>query len=71
MLVVFLRTFERQRPPTARKRLPYLKGASGEASLLVYREVLRSNYCDGSSDEGFLFFLRPKTVVGILELVEL
>jgi hypothetical protein len=27
-----------------RERLPYLEGASGEASLLEYREVLRSNY---------------------------
>jgi hypothetical protein len=26
---------------------------------------------DGSSDEGFLCFLLPKTVAGILELVEL
>jgi hypothetical protein len=32
------------------ERLPYLKGASGEASLLEYREVLGSNYCDGSSN---------------------
>jgi hypothetical protein len=55
----------------ARERLTYPKGASGEASLLEYREVLGSNCCDGSSDEGFLCFLRPKTVVGILELVEL
>jgi hypothetical protein len=55
----------------ARERLPYLKGASGEASLLEYREVLGLNCCDGSSDERFLCFLRPKTVVGILELVEL
>jgi hypothetical protein len=55
----------------ARERLPYPKGASGETSLLEYREVLGSNYCDGSSDEGFLCFLRPETVVGILELVEL
>jgi hypothetical protein len=55
----------------ARERLPYPKGASGEAPLLEYREVLRSNCCDGSSDEGFLCFLRPETIVGILELVEL
>jgi hypothetical protein len=55
----------------ARERLPYPKGASGEASLLEYREVLGSNCCDGSSDEGFLCFLHPKIVVGILELVEL
>jgi hypothetical protein len=55
----------------ARERLPYPKGASGEALLLEYREVLRSNCCDGSSDEGFLCFLRLETVVGILELVEL
>jgi hypothetical protein len=55
----------------ARERLPYLKGASREASLLEYREVLGSNCCDGSSDEGFLCFLRPETVMGILELVEL
>jgi hypothetical protein len=54
----------------ARERLPYPKGASGEASLLEYKEVLGSNCCDGSS-EGFLYFLRPGTVVGILELVEL
>jgi hypothetical protein len=27
----------------ARERLPYPEGASGEASLLEYREVLRSN----------------------------
>jgi hypothetical protein len=55
----------------ARERLAYPKGASGEASLLEYREVLGSNYCDGSSDEGFLCFIHPETVVGILELVEL
>jgi hypothetical protein len=55
----------------ARERSPYPKGASGEASLLEYREVLGSNCCDGSSDEGFLCFLRPETVVGILELGEL
>jgi hypothetical protein len=55
----------------ARERLPYPKGASGEASLLEYREVLGSNSCDGSLDEGFLCFLCPETVVGILELVEL
>jgi hypothetical protein len=55
----------------ATKRLPYPKGTSGEASLLEYREVLGSNCCDGSSDEGFLCFLRPKTVVDILELVKL
>jgi hypothetical protein len=55
----------------ARERLPYPKGASRETSLLEYREVLRSNCCDGSSVEGFLCFLRPETVVGILELVEL
>jgi hypothetical protein len=54
----------------ARERLPYPKEASREASLLEYREVLRSNCCDGSSDEGFLCFLRPKTVVGILELAQ-
>jgi hypothetical protein len=29
------------------------------------------NCCDGSSDEGFLCFLLPETIVGILELVEL
>jgi hypothetical protein len=28
----------------ARERLPYPEGASGEASLLEYREVLVSNY---------------------------
>jgi hypothetical protein len=28
----------------ARERLPYLDGASREASLLEYREVPRSNY---------------------------
>jgi hypothetical protein len=28
----------------ARERLPYPRGASGETSLLEYREVLRSNY---------------------------
>jgi hypothetical protein len=55
----------------ARERLPYPKGASGEAPLLGYREVLGSNCCDGSSNEGFLCFLHPKTVVGILKLVEL
>jgi hypothetical protein len=55
----------------ARERLPYPKGASGEASLLEYREVLGSNCCDGSSDEGFLCFLRSEPIVGILELVEL
>jgi hypothetical protein len=55
----------------AREILPYLKGTSEEASLLEYREVLGSNCCDDSSDEGFLCFLRPKTVVCILELVEL
>jgi hypothetical protein len=54
-----------------RERLPYPKGASGEASLLEYREVFGSNCCDGSSDKGFLCFLCPETVVGILELVEL
>jgi hypothetical protein len=55
----------------AREILPYPKGASMEASLLEYREVLGSNCCDGSSDEGFLCFLRSETVVGILELVKL
>jgi hypothetical protein len=55
----------------ARERLPYPKGPSGEASLLEYREVLGSNCCDGSSDEGFLSFLCPETIVGILDLVEL
>jgi hypothetical protein len=55
----------------ARERLPYPKGARSEVSLLEYREVLGSNCCDGSSDEGFLCFLCPKTVVGILELMEL
>jgi hypothetical protein len=55
----------------ARERLPYPKGVSGEASLREYREVLGSNCCDDSSDEGFLCFLRPGTIVGILELVEL
>jgi hypothetical protein len=55
----------------ARERLPYPKGTSREASLLEYREVLGSNYYDDSSNKGFLCFLRPKTVVGILELVEL
>jgi hypothetical protein len=55
----------------ARERLPYPKGASGETPLLEYREVLGLNNCDGSSDEGFLCFLRPETAVGILELVEL
>jgi hypothetical protein len=54
----------------ARERLPYPKGASGEASLLEYREVLGSNCCEGSSDEGFLCFLHPETIVCILELVE-
>jgi hypothetical protein len=54
-----------------REKLPYPKGESGKASLLEYREVLRSNCCDGSSDEGFLCFLRPETIVGILKLVEL
>jgi hypothetical protein len=53
------------------ERLPYPKGASGEASLLEYREVLGSNCCDGSSDEGFLCFLYPEIVAGILKLVEL
>jgi hypothetical protein len=28
----------------ARERLPYLEGASGEASLLEYRKVLGSNF---------------------------
>jgi hypothetical protein len=55
----------------ARERLPYPKGASGEASLLEYREVLRSNYCDGSSNDGLLCFLHPEIVVHILKLVEL
>jgi hypothetical protein len=55
----------------ARERLPYPEGASGEALLLEYREVLGSNCCDGSSDEGFICFIHPKTIVGILELVEL
>ena len=55
----------------ARERLPYLKWASGEVSLLEYREVLGWNSCAGSSNEGFLCFLRPEIVVGILELVEL
>jgi hypothetical protein len=55
----------------ARERLPYPKGASGEASLLEYREVLGSNCCDGNSDEGFLCFLCPETVVGTLELLKL
>ena len=55
----------------ARKRLPYPEGASGEASLLEYREVLGSNCCDGFSDEGFLCFLLPEFVVGFIELVEL
>jgi hypothetical protein len=55
----------------ARERLPYPKEVSGEASLLEYREVLGSNCCDGSSDKGFLCFLRPETVVGIIELVKL
>jgi hypothetical protein len=36
-----------------------------------YREVLGSNCCDGISDEGFLCFLLPENVAGILELVEL
>jgi hypothetical protein len=54
----------------ARDSLPYPKGASGEASLLEYREFLVLYCCDGSSDEGFLCFLCPKTVVGSLELVE-
>jgi hypothetical protein len=39
--------------------------------VVEYREVLGSNCCDGSSDEGFLCFLLRETVVGILELVEL
>jgi hypothetical protein len=55
----------------SRERLYYLKGASGEVSLLEYREVLGSNCCDGSSVEGFLCFLRAETVAGILELVKL
>jgi hypothetical protein len=55
----------------AKERLPYPKGASWESLLLEYSKVLGSNCCDGSSNEGFLCFLRPKTVVGILELVEL
>jgi hypothetical protein len=42
-----------------------------EGAAAEYREVLGSNCCDGSSDEGFLCFLLPKTVVGILKLVEL
>jgi hypothetical protein len=46
------------------------KGQAGR-SRSEYREVLGSNCCNGSSDEGFLCFLRPDTVVGILELVEL
>jgi hypothetical protein len=50
--------------------LPYPKGASGEASLLEYREVLGSNCCN-SSDEGFLCFFLPESVAGFLELVEL
>jgi hypothetical protein len=36
-----------------------------------YREVLGSNCCDGFSDEGFLCFLLPESIVGFLELVEL
>jgi hypothetical protein len=36
-----------------------------------YREVLGSNCCDGISDEGFLWFLIPKSVAGFLELVQL
>jgi hypothetical protein len=39
--------------------------------VLEYREVLGSNCCDGSSNEGLLCFLRPETVVGILELVDI
>jgi hypothetical protein len=34
-------------------------------------KVLGSNCYDGISDEGFLCFLRPESVVGFLELVEL
>jgi hypothetical protein len=37
----------------------------------VYREVLRSNCCDGILDEGLLCFLLPESVAGFLELVEL
>ena len=55
----------------ARERLPYPKGASGEASLLEYREVLGSNCLQSFSDEGFLCFLLPESVAGFLELVKL
>jgi hypothetical protein len=37
----------------------------------TYREVLGSNCCDDFSDEGFLCFLLPESIVGFLELVEL
>jgi hypothetical protein len=55
----------------ARERLPYpVRGKRGGITV-EYREVLRSNCYNGISDEGFLCFLLPKTIVGFLELMEL
>jgi hypothetical protein len=55
----------------ARERLPYSKGASGEASLQSTGRFLGRSCCDGFLNEGFLCSLLPKTVADFLKLVKL
>jgi hypothetical protein len=52
-----------------RERLPYLKGASEEASLQSIGRF--SGRIAWLSGRGFLCFLLPESVAGFLELVEL
>jgi hypothetical protein len=54
---------------TARERLPYLKGASGECVAAEYRKVLGTVY--KAFRMTFLCFLLPESVAGFFKLVEL
>jgi hypothetical protein len=56
--------------PSRRLSITLPKRDKRRGVVAEYREVLGSNCCDGSPDEGFLCFILPETVVGFLELVE-
>jgi hypothetical protein len=47
------------------------KGQAGSESMLSIERFSGQTVCDSFSDEGFLYFLLPKTVAGLLKLVEL
>jgi hypothetical protein len=53
------------------ERLSYVKGESGEASLQSIERFSDQTICDSFSDEKFLCYILPETVIDFLKLVEL